>query len=141
MRAQLVIRSIAFGLVPAFLSALGSAQGIAPLTTVNGRVLDLTRNAAGDLLYCAENGDIGTITTTGTVNGIATAATGPFPNPLRCVVESPDGSINVVDLIGDIYRLPNGQLPATKIYTDFFMVANPPDMIGDALGDSCMRTS
>src|SRR5262245_39485672 len=108
MRAHLVSRSVAVTLFPAILCALASAQGTAPPTPVSGRVLDLTRDAAGNLLYCAENGDIGRITTSGTVTVIATAATGPFPNPLRCVVESPDGSINVVDLIGDVYRLPNG---------------------------------
>lgn len=112
-----------------------SAQVTGPLTTVNGRVVDLTRDLNGELLYVAENGDVGRIGAGASVTILANAATGPFPNPLKAIAQTPNGDIYVVDSIGDLYRMPGGTAPATRVYTDFFMVANPTDMIADASGN------
>src|SRR5262245_3839064 len=74
---------------------------VGTLTSVGGRVLDLSRDGAGRLLYCTQQGEVGRITSAGVVTVLATAASGPFPFELRGVAETPNGDVAVVDAVGD----------------------------------------
>lgn len=117
------------------LSSAASAQGMGPLTTVGGTVVDLSVDSSGDLVYCTTERDVGRITTAGAVTVLATAATGPFSQELRAVVETPAGDVAVVDKVGDIWKLPGGATPAVQVYSDLFLVKDPTDMIVDASGN------
>src|SRR5207247_1508852 len=104
--------------------------------TVSGYVNDLTVDAGGNLIFCTEQRDVGQILVNGgTVNIIANATTGPFPSPLRGVVINNSGDISVVDQVGDVYRLPAGNAPAIKIYSDLYMISDPTDLLVDATGN------
>jgi streptogramin lyase len=106
------------------------------LTAVAGTVNDLTADAAGNLYFCTEQKDVGQIVTSiPNVTILATAATGPFANALRGIVISPAGDISVVDQIGDIYKLTGGATPASKVYADLYMIADPTDLLIDASGN------
>lgn len=114
-------------------SALGQSFG--SFTTVSGRVNKLSLTSTGDLLFCTEQRDVGTINLAGQVTLLANATTGPFPSPLRGVVQTPTGDVSVIDSNGDIYRLPNGIAPAVKVYSDLYMISAPTDLLVDASGN------
>ncbi|MFN0206807.1 MAG: hypothetical protein ACKVS6_10920 [Planctomycetota bacterium] len=119
-----------------FVVSASAASQIQTLTTVNGSVNDITVDSTGNLLYCTEQGEIGRITPAGAVVIIlADATTGPFPNALRGVVQTPSGDVAVVDAVGDIYKLPGGIAPAVKVYSDLYMIVDPTDLMVDGAGN------
>ncbi|HKE00168.1 MAG TPA: hypothetical protein VKE69_04105, partial [Planctomycetota bacterium] len=133
VRRLLPTPRFALGLAIALAAGSAAAQ-IGTFATVSGRVVDLARDANGNILYCTDESEVGRITTSG-VTILATAATGPFPNQLRGIAETPAGDVAVVDAVGDIYRLPGGAAPAVKVYTDAFMIQAPSDLVVDSAGN------
>jgi len=111
------------------------AAQIGTLTTVPGTVNDLAVDSSGDLLYCTDQGSVGTITTAGVVTELANSVTGPFSNSLRGVVENGSGEIAVLDSGGDIYELTGGLTPANLIYDDLYMIGGTTDFIVDTNGN------
>jgi len=108
---------------------------VGTLTTVDGTVTDLAVDSSGDLLYCTEESDVGRVTTGGVVTVLADAASGPFTKALRGVVENPAGELAVIDLTGDIFELTGGVAPATKVYSDLYIIHQATDLICDANGN------
>lgn len=114
---------------------------IGTLANVSGRIVDMTTDSAGRILYCTNEMEVGRVTTAGAVTILANSATGPFANNLRGVVETASGDVTVLDSIGDLYRLPSGTTPAVKIFTDFFMVNDPTDLAIDGAGNYVICSS
>jgi hypothetical protein len=104
------------------------------LTTVTGRVLDLSVDAQGRLLYCTKESEVGRITTAGVTTVLATSASGPFLNELRGVCETPSLDVAVIDSSGDVFRLPQGATPAVLVYDDLYMIQDPTDLAVDTAG-------
>jgi len=102
---------------------------------VPGTIVDLTRDAGGRILYCTAEGEVGRIDPTAGRTVLADAASGPFPDPLRAIVETPTGDVAVLDLHGNIRRLPGGHTPALLVYSDLYMIGDATDMIVDASGN------
>jgi hypothetical protein len=117
------------------LAAPAAAGGPGTLTTVTGTVVDLGAHSSGDLLFCTLEGDVGRVTTAGVVTTLATAITGPFPQPLEGVAETPAGDLAVLDELGDIYTLTAGAPPAALTYSDLYVVLQPRDLVVDAAGN------
>jgi len=109
--------------------------GIGAHVQVFGHVRDLTADSGGGMLYCTTEGDVGRILPSGSVTLLADAASGPFPHPLQAVCELPNGDVAVIDVLGDIWRLPNAAPPAVPIYHDTYLVGDITDMIVDATGN------
>ena len=122
---------LAAALIP---SGVLTAQ-IGTLTTVAGTVNDLAVDSSGDLLYCTDQGSVGTITTGGVVTELANSATGPFSKSLRGVVENGSGEIAVLDSGGDIFELTGGLTPANLIYSDLYLIQGTTDLIVDTNGN------
>lgn len=108
---------------------------VGTLTTVSGRVVDMSRTTGGELLFCTQQGNVGTIDAAGSVTLLATSATAPFPNNLRAVAPASGGDIAVLDSGSDIYLLPGGATPAQLFYSDLYIVNDPTDLILDAAGN------
>ena len=123
------------GCLLALVSSAPAAQSGTLLTNVAGKVLDMSVDSGGNLLYCTSGKSVGRIALDGQVTVLATAASGPFPDVLRGVVENPAGDIAVIDTAGDIYVLPGGSPPAALIYDDLYMIESPSDLIVDASGN------
>jgi hypothetical protein len=119
----------------AALAAPAAAQTSGNFVTVNGRIHDMSVAANGQLLYCTEQREVGQVTLSSQVSILADATSGPFSNPLRGICTMPSGDIAIIDAIGDIYRLPAGNTPAVKVYSDLYMVSDPTDLICDSAGN------
>lgn len=111
-----------------------SAQ-VGTLTTVAGRVVDMSRTSSGELLFCTQQGNVGTVDAGGAVTLLATSATAPFPSDLRAVAPAAGGDIAVLDAASDIYLLPGGAAPAQLFYSDLYIVNDPTDLVLDAAGN------
>ncbi len=137
--AARLLGSLALAALPGTLSAAPASatsprQTTGVLTTVNGQVRDLSVDAAGRLLYCTEQGEIGRIVP---ATGMATVLAGTvngLPSMLRGVVETPAGDVVAVHAGGDLLLLPGGAPPVTLIYMDRFMIADASDLIVDVTG-------
>lgn len=101
---------------------------------VPGKVVDLAQEPGGSLLYCTLEGTVGRIVPWTGAKVLATAQSGPFPNPLRAVASTPDGDVAVLDSGGDVYVLPDGKAPAVKVYSDLYMIGDATDLVVDARG-------
>ncbi len=102
---------------------------------VLGTVTDLTPRGNGDILYCTEEGHVGTFQSDGSTTLLADAASGPFPFPLRGIVETAAGDVAVLDREGHIYTLVGGGTPAVQTYQDIHMIQDATDMVVDAGGN------
>lgn len=102
---------------------------------IPGTVKDLSRDAAGRILYCTFERDVGRIVPgKQAITLLATAANSPFESQLRAVAATPAGDVAVVDAFGHVYRLPAGVGPAVKVYSDLYMISDATDLIVDARG-------
>ena len=120
--------------LPSFPASLAGQADV--LATVPGEVLDLTRSAAGELLYCTRESDVGVVTTAGAVTLLADAASGPFSRELRGVVEDPGGlDVAVVDDQGEVWRLVGRSTPAVHAYDDLYLIQSATDLLVDASGN------
>ncbi len=114
-------------------SLQGGIAGVA--RKVDGQVLDLARDSLGRILYCTAGGEVGRLTSGGARTVLATALSGPFPNPLRALAETPDGDIAVLDSQGHVRVLFGAAPPAVLVYSDQFMIQDATDLIVDARGN------
>lgn len=105
------------------------------VATIAGTVKDLARDAAGRVLYCTAEGEVGRIVPGISRQVLATAVSGPFPNELRAVAETPGGDVAVLDAAGDIRVLTAGNAPAVLRYDDNLMIQDASDLIVDASGN------
>ena len=116
----------------------GGPRDTAPdpfVATIDGTVKDLARDAAGRLLYCTAGGEVGRIVPGISRQVLATAATGPFPEELRALAETPGGDVAVLDVVGDIRVLTAGSAPAVLRYDDNLMIQDASDLVVDASGN------
>jgi hypothetical protein len=116
----------------------GGPRDTAPddfVATLPGTVKDLARDSAGRLLYCTAEGEVGRITPGIGREVLADAASGPFPNELRAVAETPGGDVAVLDVNGDIRVLTGGNAPASLRYDDLYMIQDASDLVVDASGN------
>jgi len=103
---------------------------------IPGTVKDLTRDAAGRIVYCTAEGEVGRFRAgLGPREVLATAQSGPFPNELRAVAEAPNGDLALLDAAGDIRVLAGGQAPAVLRYDDLYMIQDASDLVIDASGN------
>jgi hypothetical protein len=102
---------------------------------IPGTVRDLSRDSAGRILYCTAEGEVGRIVPGAERTVLATAASGPFPDELRGVAETPDGDVAVVDWAGDVRVLQGGTAPAALVYDDAYMIEDATDLLVDARGN------
>jgi hypothetical protein len=102
---------------------------------VPGTVRDLSVDSAGRILYCTAEREVGRILTDGGRTVLANAGSGPFPNDLRAVAETPTGDVAVLDVHGNVRVLFGGSAPATLVYSDLYMVADATDLIVDSRGN------
>ena len=108
---------------------------------VPGKVVDLAPEPSGSLLYCTAEGTVGRIVPWGGHQILATAVTGPFPNPLRAVARTPLGHVAVLDEQGHVRVLPGGVAPAVLVYSDLYMIGDATDLIVDARGSFLIASS
>jgi len=118
----------------------GSSEVAVTLDTTHlipGTVKDLSRDAAGRILYCTFERDVGRITPgKQAITLLTTAESSPaFEGQLRGVAETPGGDVVVVDAFGHVYRLAGGVGPAVKVYSDLYMISDASDLIVDARGN------
>ena len=99
---------------------------------VDGQVMDLSRDLVGRMLYCTSQGDVGRIVPGGSKTLLATAASGPFPNPLRAVAVTPAGDVVVVDSQGHVRKLVGATAPL--VYIDEWMIQDATDLLVDSRG-------
>jgi len=115
------------------------AIGTAPPSDVRhhipGTVKDLTRDAAGRILYCTAEKEVGRIVPGVKRTVLANAATGPFPNALRALAETSTGNIAVLEPDGNVRVLYGGVPPAVLVYTDAYMIQDASDLIVDQAGN------
>ncbi|HEX6886453.1 MAG TPA: hypothetical protein VF530_23960 [Planctomycetota bacterium] len=109
-----------------------------PRALIPGTVLDLARDAAGRILYCTAEREVGRIGPGRVREVLATAAS--FPNDLRAVAES-GADIVLIDLLGHVRKLPGGASPPVLVYPDQFMIQDPTDLIVDARGSFLIASS
>jgi len=137
--------ALALALLP---TGLSTAQQLAPsgppggpaagpfIAAIPGTVKDLARDAAGRILYCTAEGEVGRFSAGfGAREVLATSQSGPFPNELRAVAEAPNGDLAVLDAAGDIRVLAGGQAPAVLRYDDLYMIQDASDLVVDASGN------
>jgi hypothetical protein len=105
-----------------------------PAAKIDGTVEDLARDAAGRILYCTAEGQVGRIVPGGVWSVLATQASGPFPNELRAVAETPAGDVAVLDKEGHVRVLFGASTPASLVYSDLHMIADATDLIVDGRG-------
>ena len=99
---------------------------------VDGQVMDLSLDLQGRILYCTSQGNVGRIVPGGAKTVLATAASGPFPNPLRAVAVNLLGDVAVLDSQGHVRVLVGATAPL--VYTDQWMIQDATDLIVDARG-------
>ena len=99
--------------------------------SVPGTVKDLSRDAAGRILYCTAEREVGRLVPVAGRTVLGTAAN--FPNELRAVAES-GASIVTLDVFGHVRVLVNGALPPAWVYNDQHMILDATDLIVDARG-------
>jgi hypothetical protein len=109
--------------------------GVSFVHLVPGTVRDLSVDSAGRILYCTAEREVGRILTDGGRTVLANAASGPFPNDLRAVAETPTGDVAVLDVHGNVRVLFGGSAPATLVYSDLYMIGDATDMIVDSRGN------
>src|SRR5687767_3175323 len=102
---------------------------------VPGTVKDLSRDAAGRILYCTAEREVGRLAPGAGRTVLGTAAN--FPNELRAVAESgaSTGDIVTLDVFGHVRVLVNGALPPAWVYHDEHMILDATDLIVDARGN------
>jgi hypothetical protein len=100
---------------------------------IPGKVLDLTRDGLGRVLYCTAERDVGRVELNGSHTLLASPATAFFPFDLCAIAVSPVGNVAVVDSIGSVRVLLGGAPPAALVYdeSDLYMVSDPTDLILD----------
>lgn len=109
---------------------LGEVRNLIP-----GTVKDLALDSAGRILYCTAEREVGRIVPGGGRTLLADAASGPFPNELRAVAETPSGDVAVLDLDGMVRKLVAAQPPAVLVFSDpRNMLSEATDLIVDARG-------
>jgi hypothetical protein len=101
---------------------------------VSGAIRDLSRDSLGRILYCTAEGEVGRMEPGHAITVLADAASGPFPNELRALAETPAGDIATVDDEGFVRVLVGGTTPAVVKYADLYMVAGVTDLLIDARG-------
>lgn len=102
---------------------------------IPGTVKDLARDAAGRILYCTFEREVGRIEPgKQALTLLASSADSPFESQLRGVAATPAGDVAVVDAFGHVYVLPGGAGPAVKVYSDLYMISDATDLIVDARG-------
>lgn len=112
------------------------AQGLGTLASIPGRVVDLAADPANPaaLLYCTAEGEVGRLANNGQISVLATAASAPFPRPLRALAALPSGALAVLDDEGNLRTLPAAGGAAALLYSDLYMIGDATDLAVDAQG-------
>jgi hypothetical protein len=102
---------------------------------IPGTVKDLTRDAAGRILYCTAEREVGRFVPGRPRTVLADAASGPFPQELRALAETGTGNVAVLEHEGNVRLLTGGLPPATLVYLDAYMIQDASDLIVDQAGN------
>jgi len=112
------------------------------VTVIDGTVLDFAVRASGDLVYCTDEGEVGTIPIGQGGASQVLAPIGTFINQTpRAVAATPGDDVAVLCSVGDIFVMNGGTLPANLVYDDVYMVLDPTDMICDDAGNFILASS
>jgi hypothetical protein len=135
-----LLASLPLALASAQTSALHGPPPITPVESslrylIPGTIKDLARDSAGRILYCTAEREVGRLRPGFERTVLATAASGPFPNELRAVADTPAGDVAVLDVHGHVRLLPGGTATAVLAYSDLYMILDATDLIVDALGN------
>jgi hypothetical protein len=122
--------------VPAGPPAAANGTGTTPgnvVHRIDGEVRDLARDAAGRILYCTLQGEVGRIVPGGAKTVLVGDASA---NPVSALAETPEGDVAVLDGQGHVRVLSGGAGPAVLVFSDpRNMIQDASDLIVDARGN------
>ncbi len=115
------------------------------VVSVQGTVLDLSRDLSGRILYCTKEKEVGRIDPKAYPGNrktiLATAVNFPTAVELRAVAENLNGDVTLAESNGDIFVLPGNAPPAVQVYDDLYMILDVTDLIIDARGNHLLASS